>query len=151
MKKNIYILIVILILGSGVVYFLFFKNVKTPQGETNPDTNNTTPLIVPVTKNPPTIQNQKQREGNQTGVVTDFRRQFKNNDNIQLYGTVIVFPYAMQGWGNDNLGGDALLKYYDIGGWTLVSAGGGVTDYSDLINLGVPAGTAKQLIDGLKK
>lgn len=70
------------------------------------------------------------------------------NPQYSYYGTVVVMPYALQNWGDENAGNQALLKYDSATGWTVVSQGGGAWDVPSLESQGVPAAIAEQLIAG---
>jgi hypothetical protein len=158
MKKIIsFVFIIVLIVGL-VVFGVWFLKQKKSLNE-NPSQNTPTKTLPVVTNNPsqgtppeqpsnPVIQNNK--DPNNGIVVSNFLHQIKNSTAIKLYGTVIDSNYALQEWGDNNKGGQALLQYTDAGGWTLISMGGGVWDVNGLISFGVPVSIAKNLVNRLK-
>ncbi len=81
-------------------------------------------------------------------VAKDFLGQIQNADQIALGGTVVASPYALQIWGDENKGGEALLLNASSG-WVLVSLGGGEWTALALIQEGVPHDAALQLVAGL--
>jgi len=82
-------------------------------------------------------------------VVNDFKNQIQNASLITLGGTIVSQPYALQVWGDENKGGEALLRYATSTGWTLLSLGGGLWTVSGLVEAGVPQDIATQLVAGL--
>ena len=60
--------------------------------------------------------------------------------------TIVVFPYALQPWTDEEVGGVALLKYNQTKGWVLVLGGGGWMDISTLLRNHVPRNKAAQLM-----
>jgi hypothetical protein len=76
-----------------------------------------------------------------------FLRQIDNAQSISLQRAKIVYPYALQDWGDENKGGEALLKHDDVtSGWQLIDLGGGAWDLESLVAAGVPEDIARQLI-----
>ena len=82
-------------------------------------------------------------------ISKDFLGQATTINNIALGGTVVAPPYALQVWGNENGGGQALLQQSSSGKWTLRSSGGGLWDVQALMQKGVPRAKAERLIAGL--
>lgn len=80
-------------------------------------------------------------------VNQDFTAQIQNAGAINLENAVIVSDYALQNWGDENKGGQALLKFdTSTGKWNLLSMGGGAWDVDSLVAEGVPASVAEELI-----
>jgi hypothetical protein len=61
-------------------------------------------------------------------------------------GTAVARPYALQIWGDENTGGQALLEQASSTGWTLLSYGGGEWDVLGLMTNGVPRAYAERLV-----
>ena len=81
-------------------------------------------------------------------VAAAFRSQIHYSaEPITPYGNVIVGDYALQGWGGQNTGGEALLKYDAAQSrWNIVSSSGGALAVDDLSRMGVPLDTATTLV-----
>ncbi len=84
-------------------------------------------------------------------VARAFLAQSKLGDHIMARGNVVVSSYALQVWGDENTGGEALLKYIEPKGWALINNSGGAWDVDQLVNLGVPRAYAERLVAGLRK
>lgn len=124
-------------------------NPQDTPSQTLPVVTNNPSQGIPMPEQPsnPVIQNNK--DPNKKVVASNFLRSIKNPDNIKLFRSAIESDYALQEWGDDNKGGQALLKYTDANGWVLVSMGGGAWDITALNSFGVPVPVAKNLIDQL--
>lgn len=146
----------LIIIGGIVIIGLIWIGIlltspKTPQptnitGSTLPvasSTNTTTGQNQP-------IPNQQQVAGTQPEIAQSFRGQIQNASLITLRGTTIVSTYALQEWGDENKGGQALLEYSPSQGWVLISMGGGAWSVSSLTQIGVPQLIAEQLVAGSK-
>lgn len=148
MKKNIIIIASVLVAVLLVGYF--FLGGKE--------------LIAPSTpKDPlPSGNNSGNTQGNplgQTGttvvegdnattlqVARDFRTQY-NNPSAVLDKTVVVHPYALLSWHDENVAATSILHYSSNGQWVLVGGEGGVIDEQVLVYFGVPFSVAKKLME----
>lgn len=129
------------------------KDIPLTQNNTNSEKTsliNKDLSVASTTPQSPQIQNQKQSDGNQKDVVVAVSKQLYKK-NLQFFGTVVVYPYALQDWSDDYIGGVALLKHNESGVWFLLNAGGGTVDYQTLIKLNINPYTAIDLINGLNK
>jgi hypothetical protein len=137
MKKIIsFIFVVVLVVGLVLLGIWFLKqkrgvvdhNPQDTPSQTLPVVTNNPSQGIPMPEQPsnPVIQNNK--DPNKKVVASNFLRSIKNPDNIKLFRSAIESDYALQEWGDDNKGGQALLKYTDANGWVLVSMGGGGQD-----------------------
>lgn len=71
-----------------------------------------------------------------------------NPDRIKPRETVIADKYALQSWGGDVMGGQALLKYdARTGSWAVVDFGGGAWSVEGLVAAGVPRNEAEALVN----
>ena len=77
----------------------------------------------------------------------------KNNiDNTKLQETVVVGDWALQAWGGDVMGGEALMKYDESQGrWAIVISSGGVWSVDALVGAGVPKDIAATLVAGMPR
>lgn len=146
----------LIIIGSIVVIGLIWIGILLTSPKTPQQTNITgSTLPVASSTNTTTVQNQsipnqQQIVGTQPEIAQSFRGQIQNADLITLRGTTIVSTYALQEWGDENKGGQALLEYNSSQGWILISMGGGVWSVSSLVQIGVPQLIAEQLVAGSK-
>jgi hypothetical protein len=147
MKRSLLILGAIVVIGLiiwGAWLFIFSKN------SPNSNTPSSLPSAVQSrSQSGATALVQNIASPQDPGVAKDFLGDIQNSDQIALGGTVIVFPYALQIWGDTNQGGEALLEYASSTGWALISLGGGEWSEFALLQEGVPVSTAEQLIAGL--
>lgn len=84
-----------------------------------------------------------------TAVRNTFQSNIPSNnpDNIKPRETVIADRYALQTWGGNVMGGQALLKYdARTGSWTVVDFGGGAWSVEGLVAAGVPRNEAEALV-----
>jgi hypothetical protein len=79
-------------------------------------------------------------------IARAFLEQDSGIAKVTLGKTLVALPYAVQEWGNEYSGGEALLRQSPSGKWALVDSGGGEWDVLGLIEQGVPRKTAEQLI-----
>jgi hypothetical protein len=79
-------------------------------------------------------------------IANAFRDQATGSNHLMLGGTAVARPYALQIWGDENVGGEAVLEQASSTGWTLVSYGGGEWDVLGLMEIGVPRAKAEQLV-----
>lgn len=75
-----------------------------------------------------------------------FRAQAKSLQHMHLEKAVIVSGWALQNWGDENSGGEALFRLDHGGGWVLMDTGGGAWDVPSLLSAGVPRAIAEQLL-----
>lgn len=138
MKKILLILIIIAVGAGG--WFLYTTKIKeVPSTTTDP-----TPITVVAPE--PSIPKNNSSSRNEYDVSKDFKFQIQNEDKINLENPVVSGEYALQNWSDENKGGQALLKYKEGKGWILISMGGGAWSVSDLVQLGVSASSAKDLL-----
>jgi hypothetical protein len=73
-----------------------------------------------------------------------------DKDNTKLRQTVIAGDYALQVWGSDVMGGEALLKYDAAQArWVVLAMGGGAWSVDGLVDEGVPRAAATTLLAGV--
>lgn len=153
--KPLFVTIGVVIFTGISVWLWFYTALKVPQLTTGTETpvvtwqssqtaSSTTTTSV---QNQP-IPNQTSSTGTQSEIAHALTGQIQNSNSITLKGTTVVSIYALQAWGDENRGGEALLLYDSSGGWLLLSMGGGVWDVSSLVAAGVPQSVAEQLIAG---
>lgn len=107
----------------------------------------------PPTPSPPPpgpIPNQTAHAGVNPHIAKEFFAQGGDKlGKYELGGTVIVSTYALQRWTSTHMGGEAVLEYGGSAvGWKLKSMGGGVTDVSAMVSMGIPRPIADQLVAG---
>lgn len=127
--------ILLLVLTLGVSIFIFKYLTQTPNQSAPSITTSTgiTTFVVPGAVISPEVGKA-------------FVEQISNPNELKLGKTVTAANYALQTWGDENKGGEALLVYSAAKGWELVSMGGGAWDVESLIAVGVPSSVAEQLI-----
>ena len=145
--KYIYIFItgVLLITIIFVIIWFFIFSRTTPQ---TPSTSiNNFPSNVSNPTQAPGISQENSNNAT-TSIQQSFITQLPNlNDPLLTFRNLtIVYPYAVQHWTDEEVGGVALLKYDPVKGWVVVLNVGGALDISSLVNIGVPTSTAQQLI-----
>ena len=153
--KPLFVTIGVAIFTGILVWLWFYTAPKVPQ----PTTGTETPVVTgqpsqtassttttPAQNQP--IPNQTSSAGTQSEIAHALIGQIQNPNLITLKGTTIVSTYALQAWGDENRGGEALLQYNPPNGWLLLSMGGGVWDVSSLVAASVPQSIAEQLIAG---
>jgi hypothetical protein len=82
-------------------------------------------------------------------VASDFLSQLDNAmaRALTLGKLTVVDGYALQNWSDENMGGQALLRFSPSSGtWVLVSMGGGAWDADSLAAEGVPRAVAALLV-----
>ncbi len=86
-------------------------------------------------------------------VQTSMQSHIMPGDQTKLYATVISEDYALQSWGDSDIGGQALLKYNtDQQQWNLLTWGGGTWSVEELVQSeGVPRDTATALVAGMQQ
>lgn len=131
-------------IGVGIWFFMSPKPASQTTG---------TGIAFPVATSTATgqtqpVPNQPEAAGTQPEISQAFLGQIQNSDLITLKGTTIVSTFALQTWGDENKGGEALLQYDSSRGWVLISMGGGAWSVSSLVSVGVPQSVAEQLISG---
>lgn len=147
MKKFFIILGILLVIG-GMGFYVWTLFSQPPQGAVNPP-HPSLPFAPSVTSPNQPIPNQQAAVGTQAQIARSFTSQIQNAGSIKLYGTTVVAAYALQEWGDENKGGEALFKYDPSQGWVLLSMGGGAWSVSGLVQLfNVPQNVAEQLIAG---
>ncbi len=152
MKKNLIIIASVLVVVLLVVYFFFGGK----------------ELIAPSTpKDPlPSGTSSGNNQGNPLGqtsatvvdgdnatslrVARDFRTQY-NNPSATLDKTVVVYPYALLSWHDENVAATSILNHSDSGQWVLLGGEGGVIDEQILMHFGVPFSFAKKLMEAWKE
>lgn len=138
----------ILGIGIGIVVvgigFWFLHSSTQPQG-TGSGATSTTPTF-PTGGGVPKVTRQGTATATDPVVANDFTSQIQNPNQINLQGTVVVSGWALQTWGDENKGGEALLKQDASGNWNLVSLGGGEWSVEGLVQQGVPSNIAQELI-----
>ncbi len=134
MKKYTLLIVLVLILGillcTEVIIYLFRSS--NSAGSSSMSQN--------------TFPEAEQRAASPTVINQAFLSQSKEIPNIQLQGAIVAMPYALENWGNGNMGGQALLKYDPATGWKVISLGGGEWDAPSLVQEGVPQNLAEQLV-----
>jgi hypothetical protein len=141
MKKYLIIFFAVVLILL-IVCLLIFSNASPQANSTQQNSSSSQPSFpAPASVSAETTQNQTQ-------VKTSFTHAIQNANEIQLYNTVVVMPYALQTWGDQNKGGESLLKYDSTTGWILLSMGGGAWDVPSLVSAGVPQSVAEQLVAG---
>ena len=138
-KIFISLLIVLLIVGSGVAYFVYKNNV-TP----------TTPNGTPQTNGLPDVPSSSVQT--QEAVQSAFLKYIAghDSDNKKVRNTAISGGYALQVWSGNIMGGQALLKYSGSeNGWVVLTLGGGAWSVDGLVEFGVPRAIATALLAGL--
>ncbi len=98
---------------------------------------------------PQPLPDQDASAGTQPEIAKSMSTQIQNANLITLKGTAIVSIYALQIWGDENKGGEALLRYDSTHGWVLLSMGGGLWAADGLVAYGVPQTVAEQLVANL--
>jgi hypothetical protein len=133
-----------LVIGVTVAFFLRKDDEPSPGvgGESPP----TTGIFNPASVQP--IPNQPFAAGTQPDIARAFFDQTTHIGSFAVEGTSVSSMYALQDWGNEYSGGEALFEYRGEDGWRLVSMGGGVWSVEGLIAIGVPASDAKRLLEG---
>lgn len=147
-------LVVAALIVGGVWFFVLSGK---PAGTSVPsDTGSSQPIIIPPAQNtsgqpqPQKVSVQQIPSPQDPAVAHDFSAKIQNSSAITLGGTVVVPPYALQIWGDENKGGEALLKEDPSGTtWNIVTLGGGEWTVGDLVGAGVPESYAEQLVAGL--
>jgi hypothetical protein len=84
-----------------------------------------------------------------TMVASDFLSQLGDTRprDLTLGKLTVVDGYALQDWGTEHTGGQALLKFsLSSGKWMLVEMGGGAWDAGSLVSVGVPRAIAALLM-----
>lgn len=153
MKRPIIIIIVIVAIGLVAWSIWFSVYLQGSQNNESSNTGSSLPTILPSAQSQPQggaaapIQAISSPEN--SDVAKDFLSSMQNEGQVALGGTVVVSPYALQVWGDTNMGGEALLEYTSSTRWVLLSLGGGEWTVLSLMQEGVPLATAKQLIAGL--
>ena len=158
-------IVVAAILIAWGIWLFVFSGKTTPVAGPTGNTETSMPSIPtePPTGIPPSLQQPQPTAQQQSKPVVvqqvpspqdptvahAFMAQDNNGGLTTLGGTVIATPYALQIWGDEYMGGEALLKYATSTGWILVSAGGGEWTVDDLVAVGVPQTYAEQLVAGL--
>ena len=66
---------------------------------------------------------------------------------INIGSTTISANYALQLWYDENIGGEALLRFDNSTGWQVVSLGGGAWSVDTLVEQGVPRSVAVGLVE----
>ncbi|MDB5225560.1 MAG: hypothetical protein JWL87_512 [Candidatus Adlerbacteria bacterium] len=136
-------LIVVAVIAVGVVLLLRSgSQTPIPKGET--------PVVVfPSDSQLPASP---QNSASQVAARAAFQREVDadNPDNIKLGTTIVSGGYALQAWGGDITGGEAVLKYdMGLGRWILVVSSGGTWGAAGLASYGVPEDTAAALVAGM--
>lgn len=139
-KFLIPVIIIILLLGAGGWYFYFRKQpeVASPITPIN---------VLPQKQQIPPGEIKSNDTSKNAAVTNDFKIQIQGGEKLVLDKPVIASQYAIQTWSDENKGGQALLEYRSGQGWLLVTMGGGAWSVDDLMKLGVPQATAKQLLE----
>lgn len=128
------------------------KTTLTNTSSGNPSlSNKPLPAQPPIISDDSPEPDQPQSYGTNQKVAENFSQQIQNSNFITLSGTVIISDFALQVWGDENKGGQALLKYDKFTGWRLISLGGGVWSEKDLIDFGVPSTVANRLVRGMSQ
>lgn len=136
MKKNFIIIgILVVLIGLLIAWFLLFRNTAPVTQNSNEPSS-----VLPITND------RTQRGVLEQKIINDFRVQIQNTDAITLYNTIIAGNYALQVWGDENKGGQALLQYKEGQGWLILTMGGGAWDIEGLVGSGVPRVLAEELI-----
>ena len=78
-------------------------------------------------------------------VTRAYEAQFDTMKRFPPTKVVIVSGYALQGWGNDQSKGAAIMQYAPGRGWTFVESGDGDWDVPSMVMIGVPQDVAQQL------
>lgn len=142
-----------IVLGAGFIGFgiWFFISPKTPEQNNTPNpTLPAAPMVTTTTVQNKTIPDQQASTGTQPVIAKSMTNQIQNSDLITLRGTVVASDYALQIWGDENKGGQALLRYDSSRGWVLMSLGGGEWSILSLTQIGVPQLVAEKLVAGSK-
>jgi hypothetical protein len=87
----------------------------------------------------------------ESSLQQDFLSQNKHMSAKWLQESAIVSDYAVQNWGDENVGGMSLLKKSPGKGWSQLHSTGGALSIDDLVNRGVPRTTAEKLLALLEK
>lgn len=130
------IILILLLLLAGWLFSSIKGSVPTrTETVTFPSGNTMTVLVERDAKTDPEVQ-------------TAFVSQIENADQIILGDTVIASDYALQTWGDEDKGGQAVLRQNAAGVWELLSMGGGAWDVASLTEAGVPQSVAEKLVHG---
>jgi hypothetical protein len=151
MKKTLLIFSVLILIVLGGIVFQLTRNAEVaPSPEPLPS--NPFPQENENELDSSPVPNQIEANGTQPEIAYDFKQQIQNADLITVRGTIVVGSYALQTWGDENKGGEALLVYRgEREGWVLLSMGGGAWGVQSLVEEGVPLSTAEALIAGRNK
>lgn len=146
MKLLLSVLAALLLLTGIAVYVVLSNKEQVPPPTEQPvdlpiaeDENNAASQPLP---------NQNTRQGNNESIVSEFRTQAHDYEELKFAGTAIYENYALQVWHDEYTGGESLFKYTDQTGWKLVPGGGGAWNVAELVAQGVPERVAKQLVLG---
>lgn len=145
--KIFFIIVGIAAVAGALVWLWFYTAPKVPsQTPSGVVSGPTLPVASSTVSGQQPIPNQLESAGTQPEIARSFLSQATGADRMTLEGTMVVSSYALQTWGDENMGGEALMQYDASKGWVLVSMGGGAWDVSSLVAIGVPEPIAEQLV-----
>lgn len=154
MKKTFIILSVALVVVLITLYFFMGGSGTTPgNNNTNPlpagNNTGTTPGT-PLGQTGSTVVSDDDATALQ--VARDFNAQARQSNPLAvLEKPVVVYPYALQPWHDENVAATAILRHSNSDGWVLLGGEGGVINEDVLVHFGVPYSFAKKLVEALNK
>jgi len=147
MKKFLILISLILVIITSVIAFFFLNEDSAEIDMPNPTTQS--PIDFPFNSNP--NPNPNPNPNHSLATENEIKQVMSNSSNdfsgLSFSDSTIVNNYALQVWYDENVGGEALLKYRDGTGWEIVSFGGGAWSLANLVQQGVPSETARVLIN----
>lgn len=145
MRKVISIIIGLVVFGgifTGLMFALFGE--KDSGGLPNIEQQiyfaSTTATLTPV-----------QQEEIKAQIIGEFHQNVPDSSDVVLSHTVIVEPYALADWTDENTGGQVIMKYETGRGWVIVLIDGGVFGEADLTAVGVPSSIASELVRQIQR
>ncbi len=147
MNRSIIILVVVIAVAlTGGLVALFLYSSPTSTGSQSTDqfpSQQGTPQISVTGTVPQDMQTKE-------AVNAAFLKQLPTGDKTQVDAIIIVGGYALLGWINDSMGGQALMQFNTATGqWVEIAFSGGAFSVAALHNEGVPQRIALALLQGI--
>jgi hypothetical protein len=131
MKIFLTTLLVLVVLGAlGYGGWFFF--LRTPQA--SPPLGTQEPVVFPSATDTAAAE-------------SDFHNDLPQSDSLRLTNMIVLEPYALADWSDQNIGGMVVFKRDAKGDWQILVMDGGVLEVRNLVEAGVPESIAKSLIE----
>lgn len=125
---TITIVTILLIIGvSYGAWYVFFRPIEAPK-----------PSVQEQVIFPTAAEIQK--------AESNFHNVLPESSSLSLSNMIVIEPYALADWSDQNIGGMVVFKRDAKGEWEIIAMDGGILEMQSLIQAGVPAVVAQKLL-----